>query len=784
LSRPEQFKITDPDERIVAGWASVEIVDLQKDIIPVKVLERAMYKYMDRGGHILYHHSNVPVGKVLRWEVKKHPETGKYGVWIEAKIFNEYETDNIVWNAIKQGKIKGFSIGGVGKEKKVKIKDADGKEQEVDLVTDIELNEISLVEEPANPLAKIEQINWYAKSNDAVKKSVNRITSDYSVVDDDIVRIVFVIEGDNVGELEDKVRDILVAVSRAGDYGGREVFVTASGNKIMADILVKKDFFDIAKRYADELFRRDFGVDIDWTVKGIVKEATDIEKACKDRYLVCSGDECHFKEMTCPDNPNHKSRFCGCVRYMMTCNGKSLESAKKICAKIYHEKYGKSLSKDIDWYEDIISGKKYIVEIETVEGEDGENLFIARIRNPDNGDIIVETEPLYTEEEAIDVAYDLLESKEGMVKALVPIMKPFAGFKNFDECVDTMRKRGYDKDSARRICGWLYWRYERGDKNKSVDDMLKEFMDKKKRLLRTFKIDLYNIPSAIARRIENVVDSVFVTPVWKFYIPITRYVKTGAESMADEEPKTEKKPVKEEEVTITVTDPTTDEKKKENDEEGGKGVKEELAEIKALLTQLIETLGRRETSVQDAEKSIEETSGRQPGIAKGRIDKLEKAVLELTDIVEKIAEKVNEIEKKITKQAVTTDSTANDNPTYGGTPIKPGDTVTIVEAPFNRPDAKGKTGTVVSVDLDKNTAVIRLEDGTELVVGLDKLELAKSIEPAPAVTKVAKGVVAPRPFVANTDVNTGGDERLEIIQKILRGELKPIDILKQKKDII
>lgn len=47
-----------------------------------------------------------------------------------------------------------------------------------------------------------------------------------------------------------------------------------------------------------------------------------------------------FKKMSCPDNPDDESKFCGCVRYMMSKEGgnHSLESAKKICAKIAQNK--------------------------------------------------------------------------------------------------------------------------------------------------------------------------------------------------------------------------------------------------------------------------------------------------------------------------------------------------------------------------------------------------------------------------------------------------------------
>ena len=46
-----------------------------------------------------------------------------------------------------------------------------------------------------------------------------------------------------------------------------------------------------------------------------------------------------FKKMTCPDNPDEESKFCGCIRYFMS-QGKSLDSAKRLCAYIYRKKYG------------------------------------------------------------------------------------------------------------------------------------------------------------------------------------------------------------------------------------------------------------------------------------------------------------------------------------------------------------------------------------------------------------------------------------------------------------
>lgn len=55
------------------------------------------------------------------------------------------------------------------------------------------------------------------------------------------------------------------------------------------------------------------------------------------------------------------------------------------------------------------------------------------------------------------------------------INKPFAGFKNFEECFEAQRKRGHSEDSAKRICGWLMHRFE--GKEKTDDDIVDKFLE-------------------------------------------------------------------------------------------------------------------------------------------------------------------------------------------------------------------------------------------------------------------------------------------------------------------
>ncbi len=57
--------------------------------------------------------------------------------------------------------------------------------------------------------------------------------------------------------------------------------------------------------------------------------------------------------------------------------------------------------------------------------------------------------------EAENLTVDLQKGYE-----VVDINKPFAGFENFDACVESQTKRGHNEESSKRICGWLKNRLE------------------------------------------------------------------------------------------------------------------------------------------------------------------------------------------------------------------------------------------------------------------------------------------------------------------------------------
>jgi len=78
-----------------------------------------------------------------------------------------------------------------------------------------------------------------------------------------------------------------------------------------------------------------------------------ISKKSKQKSKRYQNPDGSFKEMTCPDDPSNKSKFCGCVRYFMSEEGGnlSLERAKKMCGYIKRRKYG---SEEYDLQGDVI----------------------------------------------------------------------------------------------------------------------------------------------------------------------------------------------------------------------------------------------------------------------------------------------------------------------------------------------------------------------------------------------------------------------------------------------
>jgi phage head maturation protease len=122
----------DAAQRMVWGYASTEARDEQGEIIKREALAAALGDYM-KFGNIREMHQLSAVGKA------KDAAVDDKGLYLGAKV-----VDDQAWNKVIEGVYSGYSIGG-----KVTTRDpADYK-----TITGLRLDEISLVDRPANPEA-------------------------------------------------------------------------------------------------------------------------------------------------------------------------------------------------------------------------------------------------------------------------------------------------------------------------------------------------------------------------------------------------------------------------------------------------------------------------------------------------------------------------------------------------------------------------------------------------------------------------------------------------------
>ena len=161
-----QLRMRNPDQitllksgkdLVVAGYASVELVDKQGDLITRGALNDAFKKFMATPEHanVQLAHSNIQVGTVIpsytdndgrMWK----SEVDDTGMFVVVKLRNDIEKAREVASEIRSGNLTGFSIGGQAFKRMRKSDKEHGDYQEI---SKLELHEITICEKGINPEA-------------------------------------------------------------------------------------------------------------------------------------------------------------------------------------------------------------------------------------------------------------------------------------------------------------------------------------------------------------------------------------------------------------------------------------------------------------------------------------------------------------------------------------------------------------------------------------------------------------------------------------------------------
>jgi len=149
LSMP--FSKVDVERRVVSGFATLDNIDKQADIVSAEASMKAFSRFR---GNIREMHQPISVGKMVAFKEDKYfdPESKKFysGVYVSAYISKGAQD---TWEKVLDGTLSGFSIGG----KMNKWDDAydEAVDKSIRVIKDYDLVELSLVDNPANQFANI-----------------------------------------------------------------------------------------------------------------------------------------------------------------------------------------------------------------------------------------------------------------------------------------------------------------------------------------------------------------------------------------------------------------------------------------------------------------------------------------------------------------------------------------------------------------------------------------------------------------------------------------------------
>ena len=145
------------NDLVIAGYASVEMVDKQGDLITRGALKNAFGDFMKADGYrnVQLAHSNIQVGEVIPNYTDSDGRVWKSGVddagmFVVIKLRDDIEKAREVANEIRKGALRGFSIGGQAFKRMNKSDDKHGNYTEI---SKLELHEVTICEKGINPEA-------------------------------------------------------------------------------------------------------------------------------------------------------------------------------------------------------------------------------------------------------------------------------------------------------------------------------------------------------------------------------------------------------------------------------------------------------------------------------------------------------------------------------------------------------------------------------------------------------------------------------------------------------
>lgn len=180
----------DKQRRMVAGWATIDNVDTENDVVTAEASLDAFAR--SRGNLREMHKKDSAVGKIVSFKEKTFtaPDGQRHrGIFVKVYVSKGAED---TWQKVVDGTLSGFSIGGsIVEAEEVFSKDANAN---IRKVTKYDLTELSLVDNPGNQYSDITNVFKFRKSADGSVTALTGMVEEHKVLN------VFYCEEDSIAD--------------------------------------------------------------------------------------------------------------------------------------------------------------------------------------------------------------------------------------------------------------------------------------------------------------------------------------------------------------------------------------------------------------------------------------------------------------------------------------------------------------------------------------------------------------------------------------------------------
>lgn len=173
-----EFSKVDKQRRMVAGWATLDNVDTEGDIVTAEASLDAFNR--SRRNLREMHKKDSAVGRVVSYKEDTFtaPDGKQYrGVFVKVRV-SEGAQDT--WLKVLDGTLSGFSIGGAILEAEEDFNKATG--EKIRKVTKYDLTELSLVDNPGNQYSDITNVFKFKKSADGSVTALSGMVEEQKIL--------------------------------------------------------------------------------------------------------------------------------------------------------------------------------------------------------------------------------------------------------------------------------------------------------------------------------------------------------------------------------------------------------------------------------------------------------------------------------------------------------------------------------------------------------------------------------------------------------------------------